>query len=275
MPTVSILLPTYKKPPHIKKSIGGVLSQSFSDWELIIIDDGLIDAAKKEICDFVANDPRILIITNPKNLGIQKTLNLGTLEAKGKYIARIDDDDQWIDKDKLKKQVEFLDSNPDYVLVGTDGIICDENLVDLRSYSMPKSDLEIRNRILFKNCFLHSSVMIRKDALEKVSGYCENKGVRHVEDYDLWLRLGLIGKIINLDTTSVRLIVNSGSVTSKNRLLQSIRDIFLTIRYSRHYPHFLFALLVAFLRLFFFSINSILPLPKRVLYKLQAMYKAI
>ena len=191
MPIVSIILPSYKKAQYISHAIESILGQSFSDWELIVIDDGLAFDTRQLIAGYAQKDKRIIVISNPKNLGIQKSLNKGLAMAKGKYIARIDDDDQWIDGDKLKKQVAFLDADEDYVLVGTNAVICDENLIDLQTYSMPGSDLEIRNRILFKNCFLHSSVMIRKSVLDKIGGYVESKKVRNVEDYDLWLRIGL------------------------------------------------------------------------------------
>ncbi len=275
MPIVSVLLPTYKNPPYLKRVIATVKAQSFSDWELIIIDDGLADVSKELINNFIEIDKRIILYSNPKNLGIQKSLNQGLSMAKGKYIARIDDDDFWIDRDKLQKQVDFLEANSDYVLTGTDGTICDENLVDLQNYSMPKSDLEIRNRILFKNCFLHSTVLIDKTALTKANFYMESKKVRNVEDYDLWLRLGQIGKIANLDSRSVRLIVGNSSITSKNRLNQAIRDISLTFRYRKYYPYFYFALILGFLRLIFFYLNYIFPIPKKVLYKIQTLYKAI
>ncbi len=275
MPIVSIILPSYKKAQYISHAIESILGQSFSDWELIVIDDGLAFDTRQLIAGYAQKDKRIIVISNPKNLGIQKSLNKGLAMAKGKYIARIDDDDQWIDGDKLKKQVAFLDADEDYVLVGTNAVICDENLIDLQTYSMPGSDLEIRNRILFKNCFLHSSVMIRKSVLDKIGGYVESKKVRNVEDYDLWLRLGRSGKVANLDIKSTRIIVCGNTITSKNRLIQAGRDMILTFRYRKLYPYFLFALLIGLLRYLFFCAYAVFPIPNKVLYKLQSMYKAI
>lgn len=275
MPIISIILPTHKSPLYLSKSLDSVLSQSFADWELIIIDDGLDVVALEALSVYLKKDLRIKVYSNPKNLGIQKSLNCGLELAQGKYIARIDDDDQWIDGDKLKRQVDFLEVNPDYVLVGTDGVICDNGFVDLQKYSMPKSDLEIRNRLLFKNCFLHSSVLIRRCALDKVGKYLDEKCVGHVEDYDLWLRLGLVGKIINLNHNSVRIMVNENSVTFKNRIKQAQRDLMLSFCYRNNYPYFYFALLLGILRLMFFYLNFILPVPQKILYKIQAMYKAI
>ncbi len=275
MPVVSILLPTYKEAPHLGSAIQSVLDQSFSDWELLVIDDGLSQSGKETAARFAKSDSRIVLIPNQSNLGIQKSLNIGVAKALGKYIARIDDDDVWIHANKLEKQVAFLDKKTDFVLVGTDAVTCDENLASLQEYSMPKNDLEIRNRILFKNCFLHSSVLIRKSAFEKVGGYAETRKVRNVEDYDLWLRLGGVGKFANLDSKSVRLMISPNSVTGRNRTKQAFKDIFLALRYRNEYPHFLFGFTMSCLRLVFFSFNVVFPIPKKSLYKIQAMYKAI
>ncbi len=275
MPIVSIVLPTYKDAPYLGNAIQSVLGQSFSDWELIVVDDGLSPQSRLVVDTFMKQDPRIVLVSNPENCGIQRSLNRGIAQARGKYIARIDDDDVWIDTKKLQTQVTFLNEHPAFVLVGTDATTCDEYGTDLSNYSMPKNDFEIRNRILFKNCFLHSSVLIRKTALDSVGGYGESRKVRHVEDYDLWLRLGTVGKFANLDVKSVRLMIHSGSITARHRVKQARKDILLAIRYRHAYPHFLFGLTVSCLRLVFFSAHAIVPIPKKALSKIQAMYKAI
>lgn len=275
MPIVSIILPTYKNPVHLTKSINSVLEQSFLDWELIIVNDGLTVEALEGLVSLTKKEQRIIILSNPENLGIQKSLNRGLSITRGKYIARIDDDDIWVDRDKLKKQVWYLDNNNDHVLIGTDAIICDEELTELGCYSLSKNDLEIRNRILFKNCFIHSTVLMRKDALNKIGGYAEGKRVRNVEDYDLWLRLGRTGKMANLDSKSTKIIISNSSITAKSRVNQARRDITLAITYRKYYPYFIFALIVGCTRFIFFFVNTIFPVPKKMLYKIQTLYKAI
>ena len=89
MPIVSIILPSYKKAQYISHAIESILGQSFSDWELIVIDDGLAFDTRQLIAGYAQKDKRIIVISNPKNLGIQKSLNKGLAMAKGKYIARI------------------------------------------------------------------------------------------------------------------------------------------------------------------------------------------
>jgi glycosyltransferase involved in cell wall biosynthesis len=183
---VSIILPTYNGADRISESIKSVLNQTYTNWELLVIDDGSKDNTKEIVENFAKSEPRIKYIKNENNLGIQKTLNKGIREAKGEYIARIDDDDIWCDLKKLEKQVGFLEKNKDYVLVGTGVIVVDESGKELFRYLVPVSDYDIRERILGKNCFVHSSVVFRKAVVLGLGGYGEGSDVRNMEDYDLW-----------------------------------------------------------------------------------------
>ena len=128
---VSILLPAYNGSKRIEGAIRSVIGQTYTNWELLVIDDGSIDKTAEIVDNFTKNDTRIKYIKNEFNLGIQKTLNYGLRESKGEYIARIDDDDIWCDKEKLNKQVDFLNTNPKCVLVGTGVIIVDKDNKEL------------------------------------------------------------------------------------------------------------------------------------------------
>jgi glycosyltransferase involved in cell wall biosynthesis len=235
---VSIILPTYNGSPYIKKAIESVLSQTYKNWELIIIDDCSLDRTSSIVANYINLNSNIKYIKNNENLGVQKSLNKGLSVSKGEYIARIDDDDEWIDVDKLKTQVEFLESNIGYVLIGTGALLVDEDDELLSKYLLPKSDLEIKNKILSKNCFVHSSVLFKKNTAQEVGGFSENEAIKHVEDYDLWLRLGMKGKLFNLNTYSTALRVRSQSLTYKNRVTQAKRILNLIVKYRKIYPRF-------------------------------------
>jgi len=260
MPEVSIILPTYNGVIRIEKAISSILAQSFSNFELIVIDDGSNDGTDQIIKKLSNEDKRIVYLRNEINLGIQKSLNRGLKEAKGKYIARIDDDDEWLDKDKLKKQVEFLEANPDYVLVGTGAVVVDENGKELLRYLLPETDSELRKKILSKNCFVHSSVVFRKDTVLVLGGYDESQAVRHVEDYDLWLKLGTKGKFANLPIYAVRFTLRRGNISSKNKIEQFKKDIFLIKKYRNYYPNYFWALVQGYLRLILYGLFLNLPL---------------
>jgi glycosyltransferase involved in cell wall biosynthesis len=275
MPIVSILLPTYKDAPHILQSVKSVLAQSFNDWELVVINDGLTELAKQNLLDFIKNDQRISIISNPSNFGIQKSLNAGLASARGEFIARIDDDDTWVDKDKLTNQVKYLQENPEYVLVGTNATICDANGNEIGAYSLPQDDVEIRSRMLIKNCFIHPSIMARKQAIRQSGGYDESENVKHIEDYALWLKLGLIGKFANIKSQSVRMIIHSNSLTFKNRLIQAKRMFSIVNIYKDKYPNFFLARLILFIRIIGFYLLRFIPIPNKLVYGIQMIYKKI
>lgn len=253
-PKVSIILPTYNGSRFIERAIKSVLKQSYEDFELLIIDDGSTDNTAEVISRFSEEDIRVIYLKNDKNLGIQKSLNKGLREAKGKYIARIDDDDEWIDKDKLKAQVNFLDTHQDHVLVGTGVVVVNEKRQELYRFFNPEKDLEIRNKILGKNCFTHPSVMFRKDAAIKVSGYDESEEVRNREDFDLWLNLGIVGKLANLQIIGVKKMLRSGSITSKNRIKRFKQRIKFIRKYRKCYPNYWRSQLRNYLRLIIYGL---------------------
>lgn len=264
---VSIILPTYNGASRIDKSIESVLAQTFTDWELIVVDDG----STQDIQSILPMDPRIRYIKNDKNLGIQKTLNRGLVEAKGKYIARIDDDDVWNDANKLEKQVAFLESHADHVLVGTGVIVVNEQGKELQRYLLPETDQSIRTKLLQKNCFAHASVMFRNNGFR----YSEDMSVRHVEDYELWLRLGRIGKFVNIPAHCVTLMVHTDSLTARNRVVQAKRILKLSWNYRQIYPNALFGICISLARYFFFTIQSVVPFPSKFVYWIQSKQKSM
>ncbi|GAB6283594.1 MAG: hypothetical protein STSR0008_23760 [Ignavibacterium sp.] len=271
IPKVSVILPTYNGGRYIKKSIESVISQSFLDWELIVIDDGSTDNTE-EIIKKIDSD-KIIYLKNENNLGIQKSLNKGLEIARGEYISRIDDDDRWTDINKLERQVRFLESNKDYVLVGTGVIVVDEKENELFRYFMPETDIDIRNKILIKNCFIHSSVCFRKNLVLELGGYSEFENVKHLEDYDLWLKLGLLGKFKNLPSYSVILMLREESISSVYKIKQFLKNKILIKRYKYKYPNYFWAIIMAHLRIFRyyfvlklpikFSLNRILKFYKK------------
>ncbi len=270
---VTILMPTYNGAQWIKKAIESVLDQSYVDWELLVLNDGSNDSTELIVSQIAQNDPRVRYLKNEDNLGIQKTLNKGINESKGEYIARIDDDDRWTDINKLKNQVEFLEENKDYVLIGTGAILIDEEGKELSKFLMPQKDKDIKRKILSKNCFIHSSVLFRKEVALIVGGYDESGGTRHVEDYDLWLNLGTKGKFSNLGSHSVSLMQREGTISNSNRINQAKRVLVLIRKFKNIYPNFLIGYLISVARLVFFFVQKIIPLNKKFVYKIKTIYK--
>lgn len=233
-PNSSIILPAYNAEKYIAKSISSILNQTYKNFELIIIDDGSTDNTLKEVNKF--NDSRIKIIKNEENLGLPKTLNKAIYLSKGKYIARADADDEWIDKDKLKRQINFLEENPKYALVGTGAICVDKNGKYLYKYLKPKTNKKIKKTILGYNCFIHSSVVFKKSIAKEVGLYSEDDiDINVAQDYSLWLKLGVKWKLYNLPHHSIKYMVNQNSHGRKNIKKQIKTSIKLAQKYKKYY----------------------------------------
>lgn len=257
-PLVSVVLATYNRAEYIKKAIKSVLNQAYENIELIIVDDCSTDSTLKLISTYKNSGRRIVIVKNKINLGFPKSLNRGIDSARGKYIARIDDDDCWIDKDKLAKQARFLEAHPDYVLAGGGGIIINKEGKETDRYLLPEKDEEIRKRLLFDNCFIHSSVIFRKQSWQKASGYSERFGIDC--DWALWLEMGKLGKVYNFQEYFICYL--KGSQNSSNfHVRKNLKDKIKMIKiYRADYPGYKKARL---LRLFYY-LSSFLPYRRRM-----------
>ncbi len=256
---MSVILPTHNGRDLICRAIQSILAQSLRDIEIILIDDGSSDGTSDLVRQSFPDEKRLVYLRNAKNLGIQKTLNAGLQAARAPYVARIDDDDEWADSEKLAKQKEFLDKNPDYVLVGTGVIVQDESGREMFRFLNPVSDQSVRRRILFKNCFTHSSVMFRREAALSFGGYDQSETARHAEDYDLWLKLGTVGKLRNLSDYAVRFTLRARNISSMNKIEQFRRGLALIDLHGRNYPHAGWARLFIRLKLAAYKSFTVLP----------------
>lgn len=188
-PPLSVVMSTYNDGAFLLRSIGSILQQSFDDFEFIIVNDGSTDESRA-ILDSL-QDPRIVVI-HQENLGVVSALNRALEEAKGTYIARIDGDDRSA-PERLRRQIEFLEKHPDHVLVGTWWRVRDLEGKLLGEYPCPYTDIGVRWKMLLDIPFPHSSMMIRRSALERVSGY--DPAFAFAQDYDLVTRLARVGKV--------------------------------------------------------------------------------
>ena len=233
---VSIIIPTYNRAELIKLALGSVLKQSFQNWELLVIDNESTDRTKEVVELFAAKDIRIKYFSvkkNPKS-GISSYLNFGMNEASGKYIARLDDDDEWFDAFKLEKQVKFLEQHQDYVVVGGGAIMVDQNRKEIYRFLKREKDDEIRNNALYANPFWHNTVMFVKRMALEIGGYND---LRFVEDWDLWLRLGLKGKFYNMQE-HLSLYMNAGqNLSVSNQKLAAKTILKLIDNFKDFYPN--------------------------------------
>lgn len=213
---VSIVTSVYNCEKYIGETIKSVINQSFNDWEFIIINDCSVDRSADIIKRFT--DPRIKLINNNANKGQSASLNFGIEISKGEYIARLDHDDICY-KERLEKQVKYMDNNPDTVLVGTwfDYIIANK----IKKLKLPEFNDEqevMFSHSFFNYCFPHSSFMIRKKAMVDNNiwyGKCV-----YAEDYELLLRLMNVGNIdyIHENLISYRIFPEQTTQTLSNQV---------------------------------------------------------
>ncbi len=221
----------------LEKSIESVFSQSYKDWELIIIDDASTDETQERMTQLALKESSVRYMRIPKieGKGISEYLNIGLRNSRGEYIARIDDDDYWCHKDKLKMQVEFLDENPEYVVVGGGVILVDEKGDELFKYLKKETDEEIRRFALFSNPFTHATVMFRKETAMKLGGY---RSMKHVEDMELWLRMGKAGKLYNFKEYFIT-YMTAGQNKSFLQQRENSRTVVDVVKmHGKNYPNF-------------------------------------
>lgn len=239
-PLVSVILSTYNgNSKWLSESIDSVLNQFYDNFEFIIINDASTNEIEKIILEYQKKENRIIYIKNQENLWLTSSLNKWIEKSIWKYIARIDDDDDWYDQDKLSKQVGFMEDNQDYGMVGTWVIFIDENNVELGRLLNRETDENIRNYISGSNQFTHSSVLIRRSVLGSIWNYIDDKITKYTEDYDLWLRIWKVSKFYNLPEYSVQYRVRGGSISWKKDLQQRINAFFVFQRYGASYPRYL------------------------------------
>ena len=199
MTKVSVILPVYNGAPFLKQAISSILSQTYTDFELVVIDDGSNDESV-EIVKAIA-DHRVRLIANEINLGLPATLNKGIANSTGKYIARQDQDD-FAAPNRLARQVGLMDANSDIGLLGTWAKILDEGVdgewIASGEHKHPVDDATLRWRLLWNSPFVHSSVMMRRNIFDAVGGYATEPERLFPEDYDLWSRIAKISSVANI-----------------------------------------------------------------------------
>ena len=193
-PRVSVILPVYNGEAYLRESVDSILAQTYADFELIAIDDGSRDGTAALLG--AVRDPRVRVV-HQENMGLALTLNKGIALARGEYIARQDADD--ISRpERLARQVEYMDAHPACGLLGSWSVIQEDRVPTSRQHRHPCSNGELQLRILFDSFFVHSSVMMRRSALDRAGVYPTDPERNPPEDFDLWLRIARDHELANL-----------------------------------------------------------------------------
>ena len=191
MPKVSILMGIYNCAPTLREAVESILSQTFTDWELILCEDGSGDDTYAIAQEYRRAHPdRIILLRNEKNMGLNHTLNRCLQAASGEYCARMDGDDLSL-PDRFEKQVAFLDAHPEYAIVSTPMIFFDEQGEWGRNQMIERPQRD--DFIHHSPVHCHAPCMIRREAYLAVGGYTEDLRMLRFEDVSLWYTLYAAG----------------------------------------------------------------------------------
>jgi glycosyltransferase involved in cell wall biosynthesis len=192
IPKVSVIMPVYNGEKFLRDAVESILNQTFSDIELIVINDGSSDSSVQIITSYT--DPRIVFINNDSNMGLPYARNQGVDVSRGEYIAWLDCDDTSM-PDRLEKQVRLLDENPQIGVCGAWVKIIGGGSDVIAQY--PSDPEYVRASLLFNNCLANSTVMMRAACTRDI-GLRFDPSHHLSQDYGLWVRIPRPWQITNL-----------------------------------------------------------------------------
>lgn len=183
---ISVIMGIYNCEKYLPAAIDCIINQTYSDWELIMCDDGSIDNTRQIAEKFVYRYPeKIKLLVNEKNCGLNHTLNRCLSIARGEYIARMDGDDLCA-ADRFQKEINVLESEPSISIVSSNMTFFDENGTWGQTH---KKLYPTKNDFIKTTPFCHAPCMVRREAYMAVNGYSEEKRLLRVEDYHLWMKM--------------------------------------------------------------------------------------
>lgn len=226
-PIVSVLMPVRDGERYIDAAIQSIVAQTFRQWELIVVDDGSTDETPRLLAEWARLDSRIRIITRP-HVGLVEASNLAVQAARGRYLARLDADDI-AHPYRLAWQVAWMDRRPELVVLGSAISLFGERVGLLVT---PLTNWGCRGRLLFENCFAHSSTMIRRSMVDHLESLYQ-PSAEYAEDLALWLRLAPLGDFGNLPYPLVRYRVHQNQISREKAFtLRSKHATFVTRQWA-------------------------------------------
>ena len=233
-PELSVVMSVYNGARYLRESVESILSQTYSDFELIIVDDGSTDTTPSILRTY--SDPRITHLRNTTNRGLATSLNRGLRAARGALVARQDADDISVPH-RLEAQVAFAQKQPEVGLFGSPCSVIDADANVLGRYPVPTSDLQIRWTSLLTNPFAHPTVVVRHDILVRYD-LIYDESLEAAQDYELWTRVLRYTRGANLEEPLL-LYRRGGDITVQRRAAQlRIQDNVALRTIREHFPNF-------------------------------------
>ena len=245
-PLVSVIMRSHNDGQYVDEAIKSVLAQTYQHLELIVVNDGSTDTTFARVEYWRRTDSRVRAIHNNPNRGGPASSNIALAAATGEYVANLDGDNYWVDRQKLAQQVAFLEAHPDHVLVGGLTQKVNRSGQPLGVIQRPETDDEIRRQLLRRNVIGASAVCYRRRAAASLGGYPLERKLS--EDYGLWLALGKLGKLHNQQRIWNAYRVTGDNISDLQPAEQVLDQMYFIRKYRREYPAYRRALLFCRLR---------------------------
>lgn len=226
-PCISIVLPTYNGEKMLERAISSCLNQSFRDFELIIVDDCSTDGTLRVAEEFAAKDSRIIVVSNPVNLKLPASLNVGFEKAKGEFLTWTSDDN-WYCPEALKRLYSEI------IKRSADLVYSDYDVVDTNCTVVERKKLK-NSEYLFSYNYIGACFLYRRSVYEKLGGY--RTDLFCAEDYEYWLRIWTAGlKMEHIQESLYFYADNPCSLTATKRELILDKTIQLKVEYAKKVP---------------------------------------
>ena len=226
----------YNTEKYLSEAIESILNQTYSDFEFIIIDDGSTDKSLEIIQQYAQKDKRIRVILNKENIGLAKSLNKGIAQAKGKYIARMDADDISLSV-RLQVQFNFLESNPEISVVGSNYTQIDSNGIKSHASNRPCSPARVWWGLFFDNMIAHPTVMMSRSIFTD-GGIQYNEQVSVAQDFELWHQVIKKYDISNLADALLLYRVHNNSVSESKKSERKNKGLITVKKSAQAYVNF-------------------------------------
>jgi len=214
---LSVLMPVFNAEAYVAAATQSILSQTFADFEFIVVDDGSTDSSLEILQKYAASDARIRLVSR-ENRGLVATLNEMIALAGGRYLARMDADDISHPL-RFARQIEYLEHHPDIAVLGTRGLFIDPEGAPLVDFlDVLQHDAILAALLTPALGIIHPAAMIRRDVMLDIGGY--RADCKHAEDLDLWLRISESHRLCNLDQVLISYRVHANSVSKTHHMEQ-------------------------------------------------------
>lgn len=223
---VSVLMTVFNGEKYLKEAIDSVLTQRFKEFEFVIVNDGSKDNSKKIIREY--SDPRIIVIENEVNRGLIASLNIGLTKCRGKYTARLDQDDIAF-PDRFSTQYDFMEKNQDIDVVGSWTECISPDGKSLRISKNPEKPYVIKYEFMFNNVMFHSSIFFRTEKIKINGGYSSQ--FVHSEDYEMYSRPEKELKCSNIQRPLFKLRIHNESITGSNNTQPTVHQNALSVSF--------------------------------------------